>query len=116
MATLTKKIRILQEFVDKGLGEQDVLKVLDEWSFLPEEGPNKLKVRINVTVHDALIDYKEQKGIAYTTLTFKDLVKTIKNGRPILRIGFFEDTYKKFKQKYPEYIKKYENEQNYHDR
>lgn len=110
MATLTKKIRTLQEYVDNGLGEQEVLKILDEWSFDPKDGPNKLKVRINVTVHDALIDYKEQKGIAYKTLTFKDLCKTIEKGRPIYRVGFFEDTYLKFKEKYPEYIERYEKE------
>ena len=101
--TNSKKIRILTEYVDKGLGEQIVLIIEDRWNFDPEKFPRKYAVREQYTVADALNQFKEQKGYIYEGMNIKDLQKNIERKKPVTVIAEFADTREKFHTLHPDF-------------
>ncbi len=104
--TNSKKIRILTEYIDKGLGEQVVLIIRDKWNFDPDVYPHKYAVREKYTVADALNQFKEQKGYIYEGISFKDLQKNIERNQPLEIKAEYADTKEIFFTKYPDYEKK----------
>lgn len=103
--TNSKKIRLLNEYVDKGLGEQIVLKIEDRWGFDPDVLPIKYPVREQYSVSDALNQFKEQKGYIYEGINIKDLQKIIECNQPLIVKGEYQDTKKEFFEKHPNYFK-----------
>lgn len=101
--TNSKKIRILTEYVDKGLGEQVVLIIEDRWDFDPEMLPRKYAVREQYTVADALNQFKEQKGYIYEGMNIKDLQKNIDRNQPVRVVAEFADTREKFHTLHPDF-------------
>lgn len=102
--TNTKKIRILNDYIEKGLGEQVVLKIHDRWDFDPEVMPRTYALREQYTVSDALKQYQEQKGYVYEGITFKELQKCIDKNMPFVVNGEFPDTKEKFFQEHPNFF------------
>jgi len=103
--TNSKKIRILNEYVEKGLGEQVVLKIEDRWDFDPDVLPIKYPIREQYTVSDALNQFKEQKGYIYEGINIKDLQKNIERNQPLTVRGEYKDTKERFFAKHPNYYK-----------
>ena len=104
--TNSKKIRIINEYVEKGLGEQVVLKIEDRWSFDPDVLPIKYAVREQYTISDALNQFKEQKGYIYEGINIKDLQKNIERNQPLIIRAEYQDTKEKFNTEHPDYQKK----------
>lgn len=104
--TNSKKIRIINEYVEKGLGEQVVLKIEDRWSFDPDVLPIKYAVREQYTISDALNQFKEQKGYIYEGINIKDLQKNIERNQPLIIRAEYQDTKEKFHTEHPDYQKK----------
>lgn len=106
MASNTKKIRLLQEYIDKGWGERIVLLIKDKWDFDPDKLYNPTD-REFFSVEDVLEQFKNKDGIVYnnwlTTADFKELCKAIEKDKPIVREGYYQDSYDKFHEKYPDY-------------
>ena len=103
--TNSKKIRILNEYVEKGLGEQVVLKIEDRWDFDPDVLPIKYPIREQYTVSDALNQFKEQKGYIYEGINIKDLQKNIERNQPLTVRGEYKDTKERFFEEHPNYYK-----------
>jgi hypothetical protein len=103
--TNNKKIRLLNEYVEKGLGEQVVLKIEDRWDFDPDVLPIKYPVREQYTVSDALNQFKEQKGYIYEGINIKDLQKNIERNQPLTVRAEYQDTKEKFFAEHPNYYK-----------
>ena len=109
MASYTKKIRLLQEYIDKGWKDRIVLLIKDEWDFDPNELYNPAD-REFFSVEDVLEQFKNKAGVVYdnwvTTSDFKELCKSIEKDEPIVREGFYQDSYDRFHEKYPNYEEK----------
>ena len=109
MASYTKKIRLLQEYIDKGWKDRIVLLIKDEWDFDPNKLYNPAD-REFFSVEDVLEQFKNKDGVVYnnwiTTSDFKELCKTIEKDEPIVREGFYQDSYDRFHEKYPNYEEK----------
>ena len=109
MATYTKKIRLLQEYIDKGWKDRIVLLIKDEWDFDPNELYNPAD-REFFSVEDVLEQFKNKDGVVYnnwvTTSDFNELCKAIEKDEPIVRKGFYQDSYDRFHEKYPNYEEK----------
>ena len=109
MASYTKKIRLLQEYIDKGWKDRIVLLIKDEWDFDPDKLYNPAD-REFFSVEDVLEQFKNKDGIVYnnwvSTSDFKELCKTIEKDDPIVRKGFYQDSYDRFHEKYPNYEEK----------
>lgn len=103
--TNSKKIKLLNEYVEKGLGEQVVLNIEDRWDFDPDVLPRKYPIREQYTVSDALNQFKEQKGYIYEGINIKDLQKNIERNQPLTVIGEYQDTKDKFFAEHPNYYK-----------
>lgn len=103
--TNSKKIRILNEYVERGLGEQVVLKIEDRWDFDPDVLPIKYPIREQYTVSDALNQFKEQKGYIYEGINIKDLQKNIERNKPLTVRGEYKDTKERFFAEHPNYYK-----------
>ena len=103
--TNSKKIKLLNEYVEKGLGEQVVLNIEDRWDFDPDVLPIKYPIREQYTVSDALNQFKEQKGYIYEGINIKDLQKNIERNQPLTVIGEYQDTKDKFFAEHPNYYK-----------
>lgn len=101
--TNTKKIRIINEYVERGLGEQIVLKIEDRWSFDPDVIPRKYQIREQFNVLDALNQFKEQKGYIYEGINIKDLQKNIERNQPLTVVAEYQDTKDKFFELHPNY-------------
>lgn len=101
--THTKKVRLLEEYISKGLGEQVVLILKDLWSFDPEVFPRYQKIREQYTVADALEQFKEKKGYVYLGINMHDLIKVIEKNNPIVKIVEYQDTKEEFFEKYPNF-------------
>ena len=109
MASYTKKIRLLQEYIDKGWKDRIVLLIKDEWDFDPDKLYNPAD-RDFFSVADVLEQFKNKDGVVYnnwvTTSDFKELCKTIEKDDPIVREGFYQDSYDRVHEKYPNYEEK----------
>ena len=109
MASYTKKIRLLQEYIDKGWKDRIVLLIKDEWDFDPNELYNPAD-REFFSVEDVLEQFKNKAGVVYdnwvTTSDFNELCKAIEKDEPIVRKGFYQDSYDRFHEKYPNYEEK----------
>lgn len=109
MASYTKKIRLLQEYIDKGWKDRIVLLIKDMWDFDPDKLYNPAD-REFFSVEDVLEQFKNKDGVVYnnwgTTYDFKELCKSIDKDGPIVREGFYQDSYDKFHEKYPNYEEK----------
>ena len=109
MASYTKKIRLLQEYIDKGWKDRIVLLIKDEWDFDPDKLYNPAD-REFFSVEDVLEQFKNKDGVVYnnwvTTSDFKELCKSIEKDEPIVREGFYQDSYDRFHEKYPNYEEK----------
>ena len=109
MASYTKKIRLLQEYIDKGWKDRIVLLIKDEWDFDPDKLYNPSD-REFFSVEDVLKQFKNKDGVVYnnwvTTSDFKELCKAIEKDEPIVRKGFYQDSYDRFHEKYPNYEEK----------
>ena len=109
MASYTKKIRLLQEYIDKGWKDRIVLLIKDEWDFDPNKLYNPAD-REFFSVEDVLEQFKNKDGVVYnnwvTTSDFKELCKSIEKDEPIVREGFYQDSYDRFHEKYPNYEEK----------
>ena len=109
MASNTKKIRLLQEYIDKGWGERIVLLIKDGWDFDPDKLYNPADIEF-FSVEDVLEQFKNKDGVVYnnwvTTSDFKELCKAIEKDKPIVREGFYQDSYDRFHEKYPNYEEK----------
>ena len=109
MASYTKKIRLLQEYIDKGWKDRIVLLIKDMWDFDPNKLYNPAD-REFFSVEDVLEQFKNKAGVVYnnwiTTSDFKELCKTIEKDEPIVREGFYQDSYDRFHEKYPNYEEK----------
>lgn len=86
--TDSKKLKILQEYIDKGLGEQVVLNVIDAFD---REGTIREKVSIfnlfeKVSNKDNMNDYPN----------FKELAKAMEKNKPIYINGIFKDSFEKY--------------------
>lgn len=103
--TNSKKIKLLNEYVEKGLGEQVVLNIEDRWDFDPDVLPRKYPIREQYTVSDALNQFKEQKGYIYEGINIKDLQRNIERNQPLTVIGEYQDTKDKFFAEHPNYYK-----------
>ena len=103
--TNSKKIRILNEYVEKGLGEQVVLNIEDRWDFDPDVLPIKYPIREQYTVSDAINQFKEQKGYIYEGINIKDLQKNIERNQPLTVRGEYKDTKERFFSEHPNYYK-----------
>lgn len=106
MASYTKKIRLLQEYIDKGWKDRIVLLIKDEWDFDPDKLYNPAD-REFFSVEDVLEQFKNKDGVVYnnwiTASDFKELCKAIEKDKPIVREGYYQDSYDKFHEKYPDY-------------
>ena len=109
MASYTKKIRLLQEYIDKGWKDRIVLLIKDEWDFDPDKLYNPSD-REFFSVEDVLKQFKNKDGVVYdnwvTTSNFNELCKAIEKDEPIVREGFYQDSYDRFHEKYPNYEEK----------
>ena len=109
MASYTKKIRLLQEYIDKGWKDRIVLLIKDEWDFDPDKLYNPAD-REFFSVEDVLEQFKNKAGVVYdnwvTTSNFNELCKAIEKDEPIVRKGFYQDSYDRFHEKYPNYEEK----------
>ena len=109
MASYTKKIKLLQEYIDKGWKDRIVLLIKDEWDFDPEKLYNPAD-REFFSVEDVLEQFKNKAGVVYdnwvTTSDFNELCKAIEKDEPIVRKGFYQDSYDRFHEKYPNYEEK----------
>ena len=109
MASYTKKIILLQEYIDKGWKDRIVLLIKDEWDFDPNKLYNPTD-REFFSVEDVLEQFKNKDGVVYnnwvTTSDFKELCKSIEKDEPIVREGFYQDSYDRFHKKYPNYEEK----------
>lgn len=109
MASYTKKIRLLQEYIDKGWKDRIVLLIKDEWDFDPNELYNPAD-REFFSVEDVLEQFKNKDGVVYnnwvTTSNFNELCKAIEKDEPIVRKRFYQDSYDRFHEKYPNYEEK----------
>ena len=109
MASYTKKIRLLQEYIDKGWKDRIVLLIKDEWDFDPDKLYNPAD-REFFSVEDVLEQFKNKDGVVYnnwvTTSDFNELCKAIEKDEPIVRKGFYQDSYDRFHEKYPNYEEK----------
>ena len=109
MASYTKKIRLLQEYIDKGWKDRIVLLIKDMWDFDPDKLYNPAD-REFFSVEDVLEQFKNKDGIVYnnwvSTSDFKELCKAIEKDEPIVRKGFYQDSYDRFHEKYPNYEEK----------
>ena len=109
MASYTKKIRLLQEYIDKGWKDRIVLLIKDEGDFDPDKLYNPAD-REFFSVEDVLEQFKNKDGVVYnnwvTTSDFKELCKSIEKDEPIVREGFYQDSYDRFHKKYPNYEEK----------
>ena len=109
MASYTKKIILLQEYIDKGWKDRIVLLIKDEWDFDPNKLYNPAD-REFFSVEDVLEQFKNKDGVVYnnwvTTSDFKELCKSIEKDEPIVREGFYQDSYDRFHKKYPNYEEK----------
>lgn len=104
--TNTKKIRLLTEYVEKGLGEQVVLTIKDRWDFGdPDVYPRNYKVREQFNVSDALNQFKEQQGYIYAAINIKDIQKIIEKNEPLVVIAEYKDTKDKFLAEHPNFQK-----------
>lgn len=103
--TKSKKIRLLTEYQEKGLGEQIVLIIKDKWDFDPEVIPHNYEVREKYCVNDAINQFKEQKGYIFDNVTIKDLQKIIEHNKPLGISKEYEDTKGLFFSMYPDYVK-----------
>lgn len=101
--TNTKKIRLLNEYIEKGFGEQVVLKIEDRWDFDPVLFPRKYALREQYTVTDALHQFQEQKGYIYEGMNIKDLQKNIERNQPVTVVGEYQDTKDKFFAEHPNF-------------
>ena len=110
MATYTKKIRLLQEYIDKGWKDRIVLLIKDEWDFDPDKLYYNPADREFFSVEDVLEQFKNKAGVVYdnwvTTSDFNELCKAIEKDEPIVRKGFYQDSYDRFHEKYPNYEEK----------
>ena len=106
MASYTKKIRLLQEYIDKGWKDRIVLLIKDEWDFDPDKLYNPAD-REFFSVEDVLEQFKNKAGVVYnnwvTASDFKELCKAIEKDEPIVKEGFYQDSYVRFHEKYPNY-------------
>lgn len=109
MASYTKKIRLLQEYIDKGWKDRIVLLIKDEWDFDPDKLYNPAD-REFFSVEDVLEQFKNKSGVVYnnwvTASDFKELCKAVEKDEPIVREGFYQDSYDRFHEKYPNYEEK----------
>ena len=109
MASYTKKIRLLQEYIDKGWKDRIVLLIKDEWDFDPDKLYNPAD-REFFSVEDVLEQFNNKAGVVYnnwvTASDFKELCKAVEKDEPIVREGFYQDSYDRFHKKYPNYEEK----------
>lgn len=109
MASYTKKIRLLQEYIDKGWKDRIVLLIKDEWDFDPDKLYNPAD-REFFSVEDVLEQFKNKDGVVYnnwvSTSDFNELCKAIEKDEPIVRKRFYQDSYDRFHEKYPNYEEK----------
>lgn len=109
MASYTKKIRLLQEYIDKGWKDRIVLLIKDEWDFDPDKLYNPAD-REFFSVEDVLEQFKNKVGVVYnnwvTASDFKELCKAVEKDEPIVRKKFYQDSYDRFHEKYPNYEEK----------
>lgn len=109
MASYTKKIRLLQEYIDNGWKDRIVLLIKDEWDFDPDKLYNPAD-REFFSVEDVLEQFKNKDGVVYnnwiSTSDFNELCKAIEKDEPIVRKGFYQDSYDRFHEKYPNYEEK----------
>jgi hypothetical protein len=110
--TNTKKIRLLNEYVEQGLGEQVVLKIEDRWDFDPELFPRKYGLREQYTIADAINQFKEQKGYIFEGIAIKDLLKNIERNQPVVVVAEFQDTKDKFFAEHPNFYKEQQEKLN----
>lgn len=103
--TTSKMIRLLNEYVEKGLGEQVVLRIEDAWDFDPDLYPRKYKVREELSVLDAIGQYEEKKGYICESMSFKELCKNIEGNQPVTIRGEYQDTKDAFFAKHPDFAK-----------
>jgi hypothetical protein len=103
--TNSKKIRLLNEYIENGFGEQVVLKIEDRWDFDPDVLPIKYPIREQYTVNDALNQFKEQKGYIYEGINIKDLQKNIERNQPLTVTAEYKDTKDRFFAEHPDYYK-----------
>ena len=103
--TNSKKIGLLTEYIEKGLGEQVVLKIEDRWDFDPDVLPIKYPIREQYTVSDALNQFKDQKGYIYEGINIKDLQKNIERNQPLTVRGEYQDTKDRFFAEHPDFYK-----------
>ena len=101
--TNSKKIRLLNEYIEKGLGEQVVLIIEDRWDFDPDAIPRKYAIRERYSVTDALNQFVEQKGYIYEGINMKDLQKNIERNQPVTVTAEYQDTKDKFFAEHPNY-------------
>jgi len=102
--TNTKKIRLLSQYIEKGLGEQVVLILKDRWDFDPEVFPRKYNIREQFTVNDSLEQYTKEEGYVYQGLIFKELQKIIEKNTPKTVICEYKDTREKFFEEHPNFL------------
>ena len=88
--TDSKKLKILQEYIDKGLGEQVVLNVVDAF-----DREQTIRQKVTITNLFEMVSNKENLN---DYPNFKELGKAIEKNKPIYISGVFKDTFEKYMQ------------------
>lgn len=103
--TNTKKIRLLNDYVNKGLGQQKLLIIQDRWKFDPDVYPRTYEIREEYTVQDAINQFNDKKGYIYEGMEFKQIQKSIEKNMPISIIAEYQDTKDEFFKEHPNFQK-----------
>ena len=83
--------------------------IKDEWDFDPDKLYNPAD-REFFSVEDVLEQFKNKDGVVYnnwiSTSDFNELCKAVEKDDPIVRKRFYQDSYDRFHEKYPNYEEK----------
>lgn len=97
--TTTKKFRLLQEWIDNGLGDKTIIEYQDYLAFISPARPiGDDCIREIFTIAD--LKTKMEEGNTFDDISFKDIVKAVEKGR-VIRIGqYYKDSHDKLQELY----------------
>lgn len=86
--TESKKLRILQQYIDGGLGDNVIINIIDAFD-------KELPIREKVTI-SKLYDKINNKENLNEYPNFKEVIKAVEKNKPIYIKAAFRDTFEKF--------------------
>ena len=104
--THTKQIKIFNEWIASGKGNQLLYVIYDYY-----ENIVKPPIREKFTVSAVAIQFANRTGTVYNAFiqgkfSFKDIQKAVEKNHYFHTMGIFEDSKRKFDEKYPNYEEK----------